>query len=69
MCHEIYLEINHMQQMLFSVKETKVNICLITLGCINYYPGTGKPSMFFFATLHVQKIGGLVANCLTFTFC
>lgn len=58
-----------MQHMLFSVEETKVKICLITLGCINYCPDTGNSSLSFFATLHMQKIGELVAHCLTFTFC
>lgn len=58
-----------MQKMLFSVEETKVKICLITLGCFNYYPDTGNSSLSFFATLHMQKIDELVANYLTFTFC
>lgn len=56
-----------MQKMLSSVKEKKVKICVITLGCINYCPG--NPSMSFFDTLHMQKIGGFIANYLTFTFC
>lgn len=58
-----------MQKMLFSVNETKVKICSITSGCINYYSDTGNPSMTFLAKLHMQKIGGLVANCLIFPFC
>lgn len=49
-----------MEKMLSPVKETKVKICVITLGCINHYPGTGNPSMSFFATLYMQNIGGLI---------
>lgn len=58
-----------MQKIQFSVNETKVKICSITSVCINYYPDTGNPAMAFLAKLHVHKIGGLVANYLTFTFC
>lgn len=36
----------------------KIEICLITSECINYFPG--NPSLSIFATLHMQKIGGLV---------